>query len=105
MKPSTELFISAEKKEFAKDIEPYIQEIFELWSKSQDIDISPDEIKEWIDIWNLLIGTIFDFTLFYNEQGMKNRYAKNRKDYFKVTIKRYYLDLENFKRVEAELNI
>ncbi len=70
---------------------------------STDLDFPPKELYEWNNACIGLFGTIHDFTLFYNEHGMKERDEKNRRLCTDLAIERYYEDLEKVKIIEDKL--
>ncbi|WP_294352196.1 caspase family protein [uncultured Clostridium sp.] len=73
--------------------------------KSTNLEFPPTEFYEWSNAYSGLFGTIYDFTLFYNNNGMTQREERNRKNCTESTIKRYYEELEKIKKLESNLDL
>jgi hypothetical protein len=86
--------------EIMNDLSPKIDKYYLL---STNLDIAPDEIHDWDQACASIFGTIHDFTLFYNKNGIEKRTTKNRIICMEMTIKRYFSDLR--KIIEEEKRI
>ncbi|WP_103108445.1 caspase family protein [Brevibacillus reuszeri] len=86
-----------------QEIESLIPEVNEYFFKSHNLDIPPDEIRDWSQACVVLIGTIYDFTLFYNKKYLSQRTPENRRACMEMTIKQYYSDLEKVRKLEEKL--
>ncbi|MEK4876374.1 hypothetical protein N1I87_17400 [Bacillus sp. FSL W8-0102] len=80
-----------------------IPEINKYVVESQNLNIPPDEIRDWSQACADLIGTIYDFTLFYNRKYLSQRTLENRKSCMEMAIKQYLLDLEKVRSLEEKL--
>lgn len=68
-----------------------------------ELDIPPNELKEWSHRCSNLAATIHDFTLFYNQKYISMRTPENRKACMDISVKRYYEELEELKAAEKEI--
>lgn len=92
-----------DEEEFVYKTKDLRKRITQYYLLSTDLDFPPKELYEWEKACMGLFGTIYDFSLFYNEYGMKQRDKKNRVSCTDSAIERYYEDLEKVKIIEDEL--
>lgn len=78
-------------------------EINRLYFRETDLDISPNEIAEWSKRCTAIAGCIHDFTIYYTAKAFQDRTPENRKACMDMTIKQYYKDLEELKKLEKSL--
>lgn len=91
------------EEDFLQEMEGLIPEINKYFFDSHNLDIPPDEIRDWSQACVVLIGTIYDFTLYYNKKYMSQRTPENRRACMEMTIKQYYSDLEQVRQLEEKL--
>ncbi|MED1421269.1 caspase family protein [Bacillus smithii] len=91
------------EEDFLKKMDYLIPEINKYVVESQNLNIPPDEIRDWSQACADLIGTIYDFTLFYNRKYLSQRTLENRKSCMEMAIKQYLLDLEKVRSLEEKL--
>lgn len=85
------------------DMAPIIPQIEKLYFAESELDIPPNELKEWSHRCSNLAATIHDFTLFYNQKYISMRTPENRKACMDISVKRYYEELEELKAAEKEI--
>ena len=85
-------------KETINAIEP---ELTDLYLANTNLDISPDELKEWSLLNSNLAGSIHDLTLYYNQKAFIERSSENRKSCMDMSINQYYNDLEKLKTIDT----
>jgi len=73
-----------------------------FWAEGS-LELPPTELHEWSCACSGLVGTIHDFTLFYNSKSMTSRTQANRDQCMKLHIKQYYSDLEKVRILEEKL--
>lgn len=83
--------------DFRKDIATIIPELNKLYNADTDLDIAPDDLKEWSQLCSNLAGTIHDLTLYYGQNKFAERTPENRKACMDLSIKQYYKDLDRLK--------
>lgn len=91
------------EEDFLKKMDNLIPEINKCVVDSQNLNIPPDEIRDWSHACTDLIGTIYGFTLYYNRKYISQRKPENRRACMEMTIKQYYLDLEKVRQLEEKL--
>ncbi len=91
------------EEDFLKKMDYLIPKINKYVVESQNLNIPPDEIRDWSQACADLIGTIYDFTLFYNRKYLSQRTLENRKSCMEMAIKQYLLDLEKVRNLEEKL--
>ncbi|WP_244918709.1 caspase family protein [Paenibacillus dendritiformis] len=91
------------EEEFLHKMDILIPEINKCFFDSHNLDIPPDEIRDWSQACVGLIGTIYDFTLYYNKKYISQRTPDNRRACMEMTIKQYYTDLEKVHKIEENL--
>lgn len=90
------------EEDLIQEMENLIPEINKYF-KSHNLDIPPDEIHDWSQACVVLIGTVYDFSLFYNKKYLSQRTPENRRACMEITIKQYYSDLEKVRQLEEKL--
>jgi hypothetical protein len=70
---------------------------------SRYLGIAQDELHDWVEAHISMFDLIHNFTLYYNENGIKNRTKKNRINCMDMTIKYYYSDLEKIRKIEQNI--
>ncbi len=88
------------EKEFIVAIAPIVEEINRLYYTENQLDIAPNELKEWCTNCSSLAATIHDFTLYYTQKAFLERSPENRKACTDLAIKEYYKCLEDLKNTE-----
>lgn len=91
----------ATEEQFIQIIKPVLQEIEKLYFEESDLDIPPNDLHEWSQRCTCIAATIHDFCIYYSDKYITSRTSVNRKQCVKMTIKRYYQDLELLKETEA----
>ncbi|MGG4392113.1 caspase family protein [Priestia megaterium] len=91
------------EEDLINKMEHLISEIEKYYFISHDIGIAPDDLHFLDQACRTLIGTIYDFTLFYNKRYVSKRTEENRKVCMEMAIKQYYLDLDEVKKIEEQL--
>ena len=91
----------ATEEQFIQIIQPVLQEIEKLYFEESDLDIPPNDLHEWSQRCTCIAATIHDFCIYYSDKYITSRTSVNRKQCVKMTIKRYYQDLELLKETEA----
>ncbi len=91
------------EEDLIQEMENIISDINNYYFKSHDLDIPPDEIHDWIQACVMLIGTVYDFSLYYNKKYLSKRTPENRRACMEITIKQYYSDLEKVRKLEEKL--
>lgn len=94
---------SMNEYEFVEDMTNIIPQIEKLYFAEGNLDIPPNELKEWCQYCAGLSATIHDFTLFYNQKYLSRRTSQNRKACMDISINQYYKDLEKLKAIDANL--
>jgi len=85
------------------DMASIIPKIEKLYFSESELDIPPNELKEWSQCCSNLAATIHDFTLFYNQKYISMRTPENREACMDISVKRYYEELEKLKVVEEDV--
>ena len=98
-------FLNGTKSEadFVDDMKRFVPEIDRLYFAESNLDIPPDDLKEWCQQYTGLSATIHDFTLFYNAPHFAKRTAENRKACMDLSIKQYYKELEKLKSIDFNI--
>jgi hypothetical protein len=89
--------------EFADDMKGVVPEIDKLYFAEGNLDIPPDDLKDWCQHYTGIAATIHDFTLFYNSQCFAKRTPENRKACMDLSIKQYYKELEKLKSIDSNI--
>lgn len=97
--------LNKEKTEecFIDCISDALSRIDVLYFKQSDLDLPPEELREWSQLCSNLAADIHDFTLFYAHQHFLQRTPENRQQCMNTSIERYYKDLEHLKNYESGL--
>ncbi|KWZ94637.1 caspase domain protein [Anaerococcus hydrogenalis] len=93
----------ATEKEFIEEFEKISPKITDYYCKESNLDLPSNKIKDWSSACTGLSATIYDFTLFYGEDALKNRTYDNRIACMKMTKTKYNSDLEKLKEEEEEI--
>ena len=91
------------ESDFKDDMARITPELSELYFAETDLDISPNDLKEWSQLCSNLAGTIHDFTLYYGQNSFSKRTPENRKACMDMSIRQYYKDLEKLKAIDSSL--
>lgn len=91
------------EESFIHCISDALSKIDELYFKETNLDISPEELREWSQLALNLSSDIHNFTLFYGHQHFLQRTPENRLQCMNSSIKQYYKDLESLKKYELSL--
>jgi Caspase domain. len=97
------LHVANDENTLVGNLSSCIQAIDKYYFAETDLDIPPQELKEWSQCCSNLSATIHDFTLFYNAKYLSGRTPENRIACMNLTIKRYYEDLEKLKKIERTI--
>ena len=89
--------------EFVVDMKGIVPELEKLYFAEGDLDIPPDDLKEWCQQYTGLSATIHDFTLFYNSPHFAKRTPENRKACMDLSIRQYYKELEKIKIIDSDI--
>lgn len=87
--------------DFKKEIIEIVPEIDRLYRAESDLDIAPDDLKEWSQLCSNLAGSIHDLTLYYGQNKFAERTPENRKACMDISIKQYYKDLDRLKSIDT----
>ena len=90
------------ESEFVDTMANIIPQIEKQYLAEGDLDIPPNELKEWCQCCTGLSATIHDFTLFYNPKYLSGRTPENRKACMDLSVKQYYKELEKFKIIDTK---
>lgn len=82
-------------------ISPSLLEIEKAYMANSELNIAPDNLKEWVQSYSSLFATIHNFTYYYNEEYLSQRTPENRKACMEMTIKSYYEELEEIVAIES----
>jgi len=98
-------FLNGTKSEddFKKDMTRIAPELTKLYFSETNLDIPPDDLKEWCQLCSNLAGSIHDLTLYYGQNQFSERTPENRKACMDMSIKQYYKDLEKLRIIDAEI--
>lgn len=91
------------ESEFVDDMTNIIPQIDKLYFAEGNLDIPPNELKEWCQCCTGLSATIHDFTLFYNPKYLSGRTPENRKACMDMSVKQYYKELEKLRVVDTNI--
>lgn len=89
------------EEDFKKDIAPILIELNELYRAETDLDIAPNDLKEWSQLCSNLAGTIHDLSLYYGLNNFADRTPENRKACMDLSIRQYYKDLEKLRSIDT----
>lgn len=89
-----------DEDDFRNEISDISAELTKLYFAETDLDIPPNDLKEWCQCCSGLASTIQDLTLYYGHNKFEERTPENRKICMDMSIKQYYEDLEKLKIVE-----
>ncbi len=91
-----------EENELIEKLAPLLKQISIYFFKQSELDIAPIEIKDLSFAYELIAGTIHDFTICYGKKYIKERTQENRIACMDMKIKRYYSNLEKIKEEEKK---
>ena len=92
------------EQEFIQELNELTPLIEKLYSDYLDLDLPTKEVKEWSSACSGIVATIYDFTLFYNDDSLGMRNYDNRISCMNITKDRYFEDLEKLKTEELKIN-
>lgn len=85
-------------------VTPQAPQLNKLYFAATEIGVSSTKIKAYVDTTISLLGTIHDFSYFYNEQYRDQRDTANRKAVMQDAISRYHQDLSKLDKAEKVLS-
>ncbi|MEK5246813.1 hypothetical protein EXW39_16625 [Bacillus mycoides] len=68
---------------------------------STELDIAPIDLKDWMQKYLNIFGTIHEFTFYCNGKNLAQRTPEKRKSCMEMIIKNYYTDLEEIVEFES----
>ncbi|MEB7734167.1 caspase family protein [Mammaliicoccus sciuri] len=90
--------------EFVEDLNKLIPSIEKWYYTITDLNLPPKELKKWFTACLGLAGTIHDFTLYYNNDGLTKRSFDNRIACMNNTKDRYYKELSKLCKEEQVIS-
>lgn len=84
-------------------VTPLTSQLNKHYFAATEIELPSTKIKHYMDVNLSLLGTIHDFSYFYNEKYRVQRDTKNRKAVMLNTISRYHNDLRELEKAEKAL--
>lgn len=84
-------------------VTPLSPRLDEFFITLTDFNFSSTKIKDYREAHLSLLGTIHDFSYFYNDKYKQQRDPTNRKTVMQLTIARYYSDLRKLEQAEKKL--
>ena len=94
-----------DESELISRLKPILPQIEELFFEESDLDIPPADIHDWAYACTALVGTVHDFTYFYNQKYLNTRTPENRRQCMDMTISRYHDDLNKLEEESKKLGI
>jgi len=89
--------------ELMEYVDYYSSEIERLRDESLNLDYTTEKLKRWINKVIGLVGTLFDFVLFYGSEYSQIRDKENRKQCMNSSIELFYKDIDSIAEIEATL--
>lgn len=89
--------------ELIEIIDSYTTEIERLIDKSVNLGYTTERLKKWMNKLVGMVGTLFDFILYYGSKYVNTRDEDNRKQCMNASIKSFNSDLDSLANIEGTL--
>lgn len=83
------------------DLSPQIED---LYRKSGNSPLPPDDCKDYDQVCHNIFSTVHDFSLYFSEKGLETWPKNNREWLMQNTIKRYHEELKKLEYEESKIH-